>query len=165
MQNYLKTERFYLREFSLADVEDLTLLDSDPDVMKWVTNGKTNNVNIIKQRVEDTIKKMQEFEHKYGFWIAKDNQTDEFIGWFHLRPGKDDPQNVSTLEIGYRLLKPFWGKGMATEGSLALIKKAKEELRAKKIFATTMKKTLHPERFWKSVVLLFHMNIMMNDFL
>ena len=41
-------------------------------------------------------------------------------------------------ELGYRLVRSSWGKGYATEGSRALVRKAFEELGASRVYATTM---------------------------
>jgi RimJ/RimL family protein N-acetyltransferase len=49
-----------------------------------------------------------------------------WIGWFHLRPsiGGDD-----ALELGFRLHRIAWGRGLATEGARALAAVAADELR------------------------------------
>lgn len=69
-------------------------------------------------------------------WAAIDKESDEFIGWFELRPNDGKPSDE--LELGYRLRKSAWGKGFATEGSRALVHKAFAELGARIVFATTM---------------------------
>jgi RimJ/RimL family protein N-acetyltransferase len=72
----------------------------------------------------------------YGFWAAIEKGTEAFRGWFHLRPQKGDPDDEP--ELGYRLVADAWGRGFATEGSRALIRKAFEELGASRVYATTM---------------------------
>jgi len=47
--------------------------------------------------------------------------TGEFLGWFHFRPRPD--AGPGAAEPGYRLRKPAWGQGYATEGPRALIGK------------------------------------------
>ncbi|MFC2095332.1 GNAT family N-acetyltransferase [Candidatus Bipolaricaulota bacterium] len=58
-----------------------------------------------------------------------------FIGWFSLRPFKENPAET---EVGYRLMRAVWGHGFATEGSQALIDKGFRELAVRKVVATTM---------------------------
>jgi RimJ/RimL family protein N-acetyltransferase len=41
-------------------------------------------------------------------------------------------------ELGYRLRREWWGQGLATEGSLALIQLAFTELGARRVWAQTM---------------------------
>ncbi|MCA9494560.1 MAG: GNAT family N-acetyltransferase, partial [Myxococcales bacterium] len=52
-----------------------------------------------------------------GFFVADDTDGD-FLGWFHLRPDGWEP---TWLELGYRLRRERWGRGLATEGTLALM--------------------------------------------
>lgn len=56
--------------------------------------------------------------------------------WFHLRPpakGKPDEP-----ELGYRLRRSAWGRGYASEGSLALVDLAFTDLGASRVYAETM---------------------------
>ncbi len=39
MQTFLETDRLVLRRFTIADVDDLVGLDSDPDVMRFLNGG------------------------------------------------------------------------------------------------------------------------------
>ena len=41
MDVYLETERLILRRFTPDDLDDLVALDSDPEVMRWVTGAPT----------------------------------------------------------------------------------------------------------------------------
>jgi RimJ/RimL family protein N-acetyltransferase len=77
-----------------------------------------------------------ERSERYGFWAAVEKSTGRFVGWFHLRPG--DGAGPDEPELGYRLRREVWGRGYATEGSLALIDKAFTELRADRVYASTM---------------------------
>jgi RimJ/RimL family protein N-acetyltransferase len=73
----------------------------------------------------------------YGFWAVMEKSTGDFLGWFHLRPAPDGGR-PSEPELGYRLRRSAWGKGYATEGSQALIRKAFVELGAERVYAETM---------------------------
>ena len=72
----------------------------------------------------------------YGFWAAIERTTGEFVGWFHLRPGSDDAPDEP--ELGYRLHRRFWGRGLATEGSRALVDTAFLDRGARRVHASTM---------------------------
>lgn len=58
------------------------------------------------------------------------------MGWFALRPHDDG--SPDDAELGYRLRRSAWGRGYATEGSRALIRKGFTELGMRRVFATTM---------------------------
>jgi RimJ/RimL family protein N-acetyltransferase len=114
---YLQTSRLRLRHFTLADVEHIVALDSDPEVMRYISYGAPTPRDVIEKRVLSSWLKYYERAEHIGFWAAE-SATNEFIGWFHLRPDRFAPDEY---ELGYRLRRDCWGKGFATEGSLALL--------------------------------------------
>jgi RimJ/RimL family protein N-acetyltransferase len=132
----VETDRLVLRRFTEQDADLLVELDSDPEVMRFITGGRTTpKEEVERETLPAFLSYYQRFEG-YGFWAAIEKESGGFIGWFHLRsrPGTaiDEP------ELGYRLRASAWGKGYATEGSRALISKAFTELGAKRIVAETM---------------------------
>jgi RimJ/RimL family protein N-acetyltransferase len=133
---FLRTERLVLRRFDRADVDLLVELDSDPEVMHYVTGGApTSRADIVDDFLPAFLAYYERYEN-FGFWAALDRATGEFLGWFHLRPGPDDPEGQ--VELGYRLRRSAWGRGYATEGSRALIDKAFGELGVRRVRAETM---------------------------
>jgi RimJ/RimL family protein N-acetyltransferase len=72
----------------------------------------------------------------YGFWIAVERDTGDFLGWFHLRPAEGRP--LDEPELGYRLRRAVWGRGLATEGATALLDHAFDRQGARLVFAETM---------------------------
>jgi len=132
----LVTSRLRLRRFTADDVEHLVSLDADPDVMRYVTGGVTTSRREIEDEVLPAFLGYQERGSMYGFWAAEDVGTGEFFGWFHLRPAVGAPPDVP--ELGYRLKRTAWGRGLATEGSQALINFAFEIGGATRVVAETM---------------------------
>jgi RimJ/RimL family protein N-acetyltransferase len=57
--------------------------------------------------------------------------------------------------LGYRLRRSTWGKGYATEGSRALVRKAFEELAVQRVFAETMAVNLASRRVMEKAGLRF----------
>lgn len=131
----LETERLLLRRFTESDVDNLVELDSDPRVMRFLTGGKPTSREAIQNEALPRILKEYERDDGRGRWAAIEKETGEFIGWFALDPhdGHDDE-----AELGYRLRVASWGKGYATEGSRALIRKAFTELNLERVWAETM---------------------------
>ena len=88
----------------------------------------------------------------YGFWAVAEKNGRDFIGWFHLKPAQDDS---SELELGYRLIRAAWGRGYATEGSFALVRKGFCELGARRITAIAMPSNLASIRIMEKVGMRF----------
>src|SRR5271156_235551 len=121
MQVFLETDRLVLRQFTMADADNLVNLDADPDVMRFVTGGIPPSREEIQGEVLPAFLGYYQRYEGYGFWAAIEKATGEFLGWFHFRPRQDAAPGE--VEPGYRLRKPAWGKGYVPEGSCALIRR------------------------------------------
>jgi RimJ/RimL family protein N-acetyltransferase len=118
------TERMRLRLLTLEDAALIVELDSDPEVMRYITGGRPTTLD------EAEVVVRQEIGHR---WIAFDRVTDEFLGWFGLRM-----TNPGVFELGYRLRRRAWGRGLATEGARTLVDYGFDVLGADRIWAGTM---------------------------
>jgi RimJ/RimL family protein N-acetyltransferase len=136
VQIFLETERLELRRFTMADADNLVDLDSDPEVMHFITGGRPTRREEIVADVLPAFLGYYERFAGYGFWAAIEKSTGEFVGWFHFRPR--DGSLADQPELGYRLRQSAWGKGYGTEGSLALIRKGFTEFGVRRVFAETM---------------------------
>jgi RimJ/RimL family protein N-acetyltransferase len=136
MDVFLETDRLMLRRFTPADADYLVELDSDPDVMHFITGGRLTPRDEIEADVLPTFLSYYERFAGYGFWAAIEKSTGDFLGWFHFRP----PEGAAPgdVELGYRLRRAAWGQGYGTEGSRALIRKGFTELGVQRVLAETM---------------------------
>jgi RimJ/RimL family protein N-acetyltransferase len=65
------------------------------------------------------------FEQRgFGPWAAKLRRNREFIGFIGLSVPNFEAPFMPSVEIGWRLATPYWGKGLATEGAKAVIFRA-----------------------------------------
>jgi RimJ/RimL family protein N-acetyltransferase len=120
------TERLTLPQLELGDIDDLVALDADPDVMRYINGGRPTPPSEVEATVRATS------GHR---WHATERSTSDFIGWFALDPSTS---GHDALELGYRLRRQAWGRGLATEGAAALIAIAFETLGADRVWAQTM---------------------------
>lgn len=123
----LHTPRLTLRPIVAGDLEDLLELDSDPEVMRYISGGAPSTPADYEELLPRMLAHQDE---PIGYFAAVDRRSSapphqRFLGWFHLRPSVVDPE---VLELGYRLKRRVWGIGFATEGSLALLRRAFFEL-------------------------------------
>ena len=133
---YLETERLTLRRFTPDDLDDLVALDSDPAVMRYINGGRPTPHDEMRDDYLPWWLAYYDRGDAWGFWAAIERETGAFLGWFHLRPNKEDPPDEP--ELGYRLVQSAWGKGYATEGSRALIDKGFASPDIVRVVAATM---------------------------
>jgi RimJ/RimL family protein N-acetyltransferase len=144
MQVFVETQRLVLRRFTMADVDNLVSLDADPDVMHFITGGRPTPRDEIENEVLPAFLAYYERFDGYGFWAAIEKPAGEFLGWFHFRPREG--ACLGEAELGYRLRKSAWGKGYATEGSRALIRKGFTEFGVQRVVAEAMAVNLASRR-------------------
>jgi RimJ/RimL family protein N-acetyltransferase len=140
MQSYLETERLVLRRFDGRDVDNLCALDSDPEVMRFISGGVPTPRALIRSKILPWFMSFYRQYEGLGFWAAHEKASGDFIGWFALHP--EEGRDPDDLALGYRLRKASWRKGYASEGAQALIDKAFRELGARRVFACTYSQNL-----------------------
>lgn len=84
------------------------------------------------ERTEQFIVSAREMSQSLGFcrWPVIDKANSAVIGFCGFIPASDG------VEIGWRLAKEFWGRGLATEAARAVLKHGFETLGFQRIIAT-----------------------------
>jgi len=131
---FLETERLILRELLPSDAEGLFVLDSDPEVHRYLGNKPVTNI----QQCRDVIEFVRE-QYKtngIGRWAVEEKSSGNFIGWAGLKYFKEEVnQQVNFYDVRYRIYKSYWGKGYATEAAIATVVYGFNVLKAKEIHA------------------------------
>lgn len=135
MHILLETERLRLRRFTAEDADLLVELDSDPEVMRYITYGRTTPKSAYVETYLPRWFAIYESQPGKGYFAAESRATGGFLGWLHLRDDRLEPDYV---ELGYRFRRSEWGRGYATEGGLALLRHAFLELLVPKVSARTL---------------------------
>jgi RimJ/RimL family protein N-acetyltransferase len=139
----LETDRLRLRRFTGDDIDRLVELDSDPEVMRYLTWGEPSPREWYVDEVMPRWLASYEETPQLGHFAAEDRATSEFLGWFHLHPDRFSPDEQ---ELGYRLRRACWGSGLATEGSKALLMHGFGVVGADKVCARTLATNLGSQR-------------------
>jgi RimJ/RimL family protein N-acetyltransferase len=107
----IETERLYFRKFDLDDLPQLIEQRSDPDMYRYLGGTKMQNPEALAKRIRFYI----ECCDKYGFGMCPMiwKETGEMIGAAGLQPLED----TGEIEVGYSVIKPFWGRGIGTEAA------------------------------------------------
>lgn len=129
----LETERLRLRGFTdcAADARRLFELDADPEVMRYLGPFGLPSVEAAGERLRTVWLPYYTAHPTRGFWAIIDKATDAFAGWIFARPSPDYKfaaeagwTRASDIEIGYRLRRAVWGRGVATEAAADVVRLA-----------------------------------------
>ena len=145
MRIVVETERLILRELEFTDEDDLFEMDSDPEVHFFIENNPVKSIDEITKVIE--MLKKQYKENGIARWAVVDKLTNECIGWSGLKYF-NQPLNKHNnfYELGYRFKKKHWGKGFATESSIAILDYGFANLNVDKIFAITDPKNANSKK-------------------
>jgi RimJ/RimL family protein N-acetyltransferase len=86
---------------------------SDPDVSKYLGGTKLQNPDALGKRIRFYMSCYE--SHGFGMCAMVWRPTGEMIGSAGLQPldGTDE------IEVGYSMIKDYWGKGIGTEAARA----------------------------------------------
>ncbi len=131
----MNTPRLLLRRFTIDDLDDFSLVCSDPEVMKYLEDGNPLSKEEILFHLEIYIRNSLR-PHGFGRWAVINKEKDEFLGFCGLTLHHNLP------ELVFLLKKEYWGKGLASEASAAALWYGFELLQIDFIVAIT-----RPENF------------------
>src|SRR5688572_16519924 len=106
---WLTTDRLALRRFTAADLDWLAELYSDPDVTRYL--GGTKDRGKAEELLNVRFLQYYDEHPGLGVWMTIERATGRRVG-FHLL---NHIQGESIIQVGYTLIKPMWGRGLATE--------------------------------------------------
>lgn len=139
MTIFAETERLILREVLDSDLEGFFELDSDPDVHKYLGNRPITTRDEAKKAI-DLIRR-QYSERGVGRWAVVHKDSGEFMGWSGLKLNTKEesyhPKHYNFHDIGYRLIKRYWGQGYATESGKAAIDYGFDTMNLDAVYAIT----------------------------
>lgn len=121
-----ETERLRHRAFTAADAEAFYALNSNPEVMRFTGEECLPSLESARQVIEnypdfDTV--------GYGRWACVLKESGNVIGFCGLKYLSD----LDRVDIGYRFLPPYWGRGLATEACRASLEFGFATLKLKEI--------------------------------
>ena len=144
------TERLILRPPSPGDLEDFVALGADPEVMRYIGRGQAQTRAQAAFWMECLLADarhgipMPHPEGLPGWLVMIERSTGCFAGLAVLMVlpgahvaaiGADLCPPPPVVEVGYRLARPFWGKGYATEAASTLLRHGFETMHLPQIVA------------------------------
>lgn len=125
----IETPRLLIREYKIDDKVRLLTALSDKTVMEYYPN--TLDEKETEEWIERQLKRYK--KDGCGLWAIELKTTGEFIGNAGLV--KQSIDGKDEVEVGYLLLKKFWGKGYATEAARACMQHAFDVLKVNHIIS------------------------------
>ena len=127
----LETQRLYLRNFTLDDVEKDYLYSQEESRKHGIPNEVYKSRRAAKKHVKAMISWHKTDDYPYVYAVCL-KSTDEYIGHVGLSGFTEG------IEIGYAICEKYQGRGYATEIVKAYAAWGKTELGLEKIYGLTV---------------------------
>ncbi len=128
----IETERLILREMVIEDAQNMLRLHSNHQVQKYTGEDIVTTLEEIYLKIKDF--QTRDKNHGFARWVTILKDGMHFVGWAGLAylPEFDE------IDLGYRFLPEYWGQGIATEASRAILTYGFDTLKISKIIAIAM---------------------------
>ena len=118
-----QTERLQLRAFTLDDLQDLFLLRTNDEVLRYLDRPKQTfekTAEILKSIIADAENNLN---ITWAITLKNDSKLIGSIGYWHTT------REHHRAEIGYMLFPEYWNTGIVTEALHAVLKYGFDEMR------------------------------------
>jgi RimJ/RimL family protein N-acetyltransferase len=130
---FVETERLRLRDWCDTDRGVFAAMNADPEVMRYFPETQSREES--NASVDRCVARLN--NDGFGFWAAELKETGEFIGFIGVQRAPNYLPCAPAIEIGWRLVKHVWGRGLAPEGAMASLDYAFREIGAGEVIAIT----------------------------
>jgi RimJ/RimL family protein N-acetyltransferase len=115
--NALRTERLVIRRWLDADRAPFAAMNADPEVMEHFPSVLT------REESDASAARIGEHfsVHGFGLWAVEIPGVVSFAGCVGLAVPRFEAPFTPCVEIGWRLARPHWGHGYATEAARAVL--------------------------------------------
>lgn len=119
-----KTERLRLRQWQESDFEPFAVMSSDSEVMRFFPQTLNRSESDAIARFCQSLIAAR----GWGVWAVELKNTREFIGMVGLHIQESGCPGSPCVEILWRLARPYWGHGYASEAAAAALRVGFEQL-------------------------------------
>lgn len=112
-ETMFETDRLLFRKITPDDLDLIAETRSDPDVNKYLGGPEKQSREAIEKRLPFYLESYRKFG--FGFCLMIWKETGEVIGSAGIQPLGE----TGEIEVGYNMIKPFWGRGIGTEAAMA----------------------------------------------
>lgn len=141
MAPILRTGRLLLVPLADRHLDLEVELDSDPEVLRYITGRARSRDEVAASHAQRMA--LAGRVDGLGYWMAFESEREDhgaFAGLMMLPPahGPDQPDDPGVAELGYRLPRRCWRRGLASEASRALLAHAFDTVGQHRVIAQTM---------------------------
>jgi RimJ/RimL family protein N-acetyltransferase len=137
-----KTKRLILRHWKPSDRPAFARMNADPRVMEYFPAPLTaEESDQLADRIEAHFR-----DHGFSMCAAELRDGGEFIGFVGLARPRLVAHFTPCVEIGWRLGREYWGRGLATEAAREMTRCAFGDLKLDEIVSFTVPANLHSRR-------------------
>ncbi|WP_309232219.1 GNAT family N-acetyltransferase [Micromonospora tarensis] len=122
----LETPRLLLRRWRSNDLDGFAAVNAQPEVMRYIHHGRILDRAATAERLATYQRHWD--ERGFGLYAVEIKETGELAGFTGLAVPTFLPEIMPAVEIGWRLGRAHWGRGLATEAARAVVAHARAEL-------------------------------------
>ncbi len=142
-----ETDRLCIRNWKAKDRKLFGQMNADPLVMEYFLKTLTEEEsNQFVDRIEKGIE-----TKGYGLWAVERKDTEQFIGFIGFNDTEFESDFCPCVEIGWRLTRSAWGKGLATEGARMCLEYGFNQFEFPEVYSFTAKANVRSERVMEKI--------------
>ncbi|GHB27196.1 N-acetyltransferase [Pseudovibrio japonicus] len=147
----IETERLVLRKWEEWDLDGLIELCGHPEVMEFF--GAVKSPSEVEKMLDRVL--VQQAKHGYCFPAVEDRKSGRLLGFCGLKVQETDIPIGPCVEIGWRLQRDAWGKGIATEVARVWLEFGFETLKLDEIVANMVVGNFRSENTMKRLGMVY----------
>lgn len=122
-------------------------MNADPEVMEFFP------ACLSREESDSIASKFEAHQKEHGFCLfaAELKGRTPFIGFIGISNVPFDAPFTPAVEIGWRIARPFWNRGLATEGASAVLQYAFQVLRLPEVVAFTVPANIRSRRVMEKI--------------
>lgn len=114
-----ESDRLILRTVHINDLDAAAAMFSDPEVMRYSFDGIRNRI-WVSNWIQKNRVHHETTSWGFGPWAVTLKGDDRFVGYCGFSRF-DDIDGKPEIEIAYRLVRHYWGKGIGTEAASVVL--------------------------------------------
>ena len=130
----LTTSRLILRRWQPEDREPFAAMNADAEVMRYFPKLLDRvESDVLAERIDNHFA-----VHGFGAWAVGMRDAEPFVGFVGLMRPNFEAHFTPAVEVGWRLCRTAWGRGIATEAAAAALRYGFETLELREIVSFTV---------------------------